>query len=195
MNKFEVSAEMAEAILAKRVVVKEAGSLKTPLVVGNITLSKKVRDEQGNVISEEPMYWEDPETGEPQLDRPYAIVNVNAITEEEFAKASEYFENGDYWESVNYDSTTGEGSRAMSLRMSPEDITKHNIGKGSIVAGTFDYRYNAELDDESLVCTAITPIYAEQGANSFADRAKARRKARAEAKKAQSVEENTEDQA
>lgn len=174
MNEVNITMELAERILANRVVVGDVGVCETSITVGSV--SEGIKDANGTVT---PFYWED-EDGNPDTTRPYVIVNLNAMSEAQMQRAEELFEEGEYQGAVNsrtsYDDPNepGTGAGNFSLRMSPEEVQKNRIAKGSIVSGTFDYRLNSQ-DEEILVCVAVAPLKAKAKTNGFRDRIKARK--------------------
>lgn len=172
MNELVITEEIASRILANRVIVGDVGVCETPITVGSV--STGIKDDNGTVT---PFYWED-ENGNPDTKRPYVIVNLNAMSESQIQRAEELFDEGEYQGAVNsrtsYDDPNepGTGAGNFSLRMSPEEVTKHRIAKGSIVSATFDYRLNSQ-DEEILVCVAVAPLKAKAKTNSFRERIKA----------------------
>ncbi len=155
----KITEDLARKILAGRKVVVESGIFEEPITVGTVSEGRK--DPITGEISER-FYWKD-ENGNDDLDRPYLIVNLQAMNEEQSDKANRFFDEGEWEQSV------GSEVGNLSLRMSPEDTAKHNIARGSIVIASFDYRLNSD-DEYVLVCTAISPMKSKAGKNSFRER-------------------------
>lgn len=188
MNKqaIEITQEVAESLLSKRAIVIEAGIFEEPITVGNVSFGK-VDPETGEVI--EKFYWENAD-GTPNLERPYAIVNLQAMTEEQFAKAEEFLEAGEFEKAV------GKEAGGLSMRMNVDEVIKAGLTRGSVVKCTFNHIMNREGDD-ILGCTAIAPMIARGGANRFkqarieAQKAKQEAlKQKAQSEKAQAEQEN-----
>ena len=173
---FQFTEETVEKVLAGRKVIVEAGTYPEAIAISNVSLT----DKDGN-----PFLWNDTE-GNPDPERPYAIVNLQALSEEAMNQASAYFDDGNY--ELALQRKDGEGVGNMSLRMDPEEVTRLKLAKGVLVSATFDWRLNSEGDDV-LVCTSVAPMIAKKGANTFAERVKAK-KAQALAEK-QAKEEAT----
>lgn len=166
---FNYSQENVEKILAGRKVISEAGLYPEAIAISNVSYT----DGDGN-----PWLWKDSE-GEPDPTRPYAIVNLQALTEEAMTQAEEYYNNGEYELAIRR--RDGEGVSNLSVNMSPEDVAKLKLAKGVLVSATFDWRLNSE-GDEVLACTSVAPLIAKKGVNTFTERLKAK-KAQAKAEK------------
>lgn len=171
MEKQTFTVEQVERILAGRQVVETAGIFPKPITISNVSLGKKNPD--GTI---EPFFYNDFETGQPDYTRPYGIVNLQAMTNEEFEKAVAYFEDEDFEKAISR--RDGEGAQNLSINLPIEEIQKMNLTRGGIVTATFDYRLNKD-DEEVIVCTAVAPVIAKAGKNAFADRL---RKIKADAK-------------
>lgn len=152
-------------LLAGRKVIAEAGVYPEPITVGHISTENK----EGN-----PFYWDDPETGQPDTSRPYAIVNLQALTQENVEKALDYIQNGEYELAVQR--KDGEGVSNITINIPIVELEKMKIAKGMLVNATFDYRFNSE-GDEVLVCTSIAPFIAKKADNPFAKLLKQQREA------------------
>lgn len=162
---FKFTESSVVRLLAGRKVVKEAGVHPEPITVGHIS----VEDGDGN-----PFYWNDPETGQPDVTRPYAIVNLQALTQENVQLALDYVNNGEYELAVQR--KDGEGVANVTINIPVEDLQKMKIAKGMLVSATFDYRFNRE-GDEVLVCTSVAPYIATKGENPFATMLKRQKEA------------------
>lgn len=159
LSSSKITEDLALKILAGRKVVVESGIFEEPITVGTVSEGRK--DPITGEISER-FYWKD-ENGNNNLDRPYLIVNLQAMNEEQSDKANSYLNEGEWEKSI------GSEVGNLSLRMSPEDVAKNNIARGSIVIASFDYRLNSD-EEYVLVCTAISPMKSKAGKNSFRER-------------------------
>lgn len=177
---FEANEESALRILAGRKVVSEAGTFEEPITVHSVSYGKK--DPETGEISEN-FYWEDAD-GNPDLTRQFVIVNLQAMSADQYAEAERLYDNGDF------DLAIGKEAGNLSLRMDVEKAEELKLDRGSVVSATFDWRERSSDGEAVLVCTAISPMKSKAGKNSFAERLaaakaeKARLKAEAEAEAA-----------
>mgnify|MGYP003407783553 CR=1 FL=1 len=176
--KLQLTEEVVERILANYAIIEDAGD--AIVTVGTVSTESK----EGKQF-----YWEDPksESGY-DMNRPYAIVNLRAMSPDQMAKASDLFEQGEFEEAV------GKEVGNLSLRMDIAEVEKHNLAKGSIVKATFDFRMN-KADEEILVCVSVSPVKAKIGKNSFRERINEMKRERAKANAEQDANsENSEQQ-
>lgn len=163
--KLQLTEEVVERILANYTVIEDAGD--AIVTVGTVSTEKTNPDG-----SKSKFYWEDPksESGY-DMTRPYAIVNLRAMTNDQMEKAVQFFENEEFEEAV------GKEVGNLSLRMDIAEVEKHNLAKGSIVKATFDFRMNKE-DIDTLVCVSVSPVKARIGKNAFRERLNATKRER-----------------